>query len=211
MWKKSIIFLTPPPDDLDFFEFGKKIDFRWPPPRLKLGKIWNVDYFDIVAPPLTLAKTVPKSFQTDTRGLFYSYIGHICTKCRINLTNISPIYHENQGHILVIWIWEKSEKFRPPPSFKVSLHLKCRLFWFWRWPPPPLMDFVTIWDILFWEAPLSNCLSDGDHPRDGDSPENKIFVSNFGMATRNWCSYLHFFWGRFHFWSHLHFWWPFHF
>ena len=35
--------------------------------------------FDIVAPPLTLTKTVPKSHQTDTWGLFHS--GHICTKC----------------------------------------------------------------------------------------------------------------------------------
>ena len=100
-------------------------------PRPKLGKIWNVDYFDIVAPPLTLAKTIPKSYQTDTWGLFYSYKGHICTKCCIYLTNTSPIYHKNQGHISVIWIWEKSEKFRPPPSVKVSLHLKCRLFWFY--------------------------------------------------------------------------------
>ena len=96
-------------DNLDFFEFGKKLIFDDPPPRPKLGKIWNVDYFDIVAPPLTLAKTVPKSYQTDTWGLFYSYIGHICTKCCIYLTNISPIYHKNQGPISVIWIWEKNE------------------------------------------------------------------------------------------------------
>ena len=113
-----------------------------------MGNIWNVDYFDIVAPPLTLAKTIPKSYQTDTWGLFYSYKGHICTKCCIYLTNTSPIYHKNQGHISVIWIWEKSEKFRPPPSVKVSLHLKCRLFWLWRWPHPPLWTFSTIWDFF---------------------------------------------------------------
>ena len=52
-------------------------------------------------PPLTLAKTVPKTYQTDTWGLFHSYIGHICIKCCIYLTNISP-YHKNQGHISVI-------------------------------------------------------------------------------------------------------------
>ena len=55
-----------------------------------------------VAPLLTVAKTIPKPYQTDTWGLFYSYIGHICTKCCIYLTNISPIYHKNQGHISVI-------------------------------------------------------------------------------------------------------------
>ena len=71
-----------------------------------------LDYFDIVVPPLTLAKTVPKSYQPDTWGQFYLYIGHICTKCCIYLTNMS---HKNQGHISVIRIWEKSEKFRPHP------------------------------------------------------------------------------------------------
>ena len=30
------------------------------------------------------------------------YIGHICTKCSIYLTNISPIYHKNQCHSSVI-------------------------------------------------------------------------------------------------------------
>ena len=70
----------------------------------------------------------PKSYQTDTWGLFYSYIGHICTKCCIYHTNISPIYHKTQGHISVIWIWEKSEKFSTPP--------------------PPFWTFSTICDIF---------------------------------------------------------------
>ena len=125
---------------------GKKWYLMTPPLGPNLGKIWNVDYFDIVAPPLTLAKTIPKSYQTDTWGLFHSYIGQIWTKCCIYLTNISPIYHKNQGHILVIWIWEKIEKIR---------HLKCRLFWFWRWPPPPLWTFSTIWVIFFLMAPVT--------------------------------------------------------
>ena len=60
---------------------GKNWFSMTPPPRPKLGKIWNVDYFDIVAPPPTLTKTVPKSHQTDTWGLFHSYIGHKWTKC----------------------------------------------------------------------------------------------------------------------------------
>ena len=131
--------------------------FNDPPPRPKLGKIWNVDYFDIVAPPLTLAKPVPKSYQTDIWGLFYSYIGHICTKCWIYLTNISQICHKNQGQISVIWIWEKTEKFRPPPSVKVSLHLKCRLFWFGSDPPPFLDFFHNLWH-LFYGSPYSNYL-----------------------------------------------------
>ena len=63
-----------------------------PPSQPKLGKFLNVDYFDIVTPPLTLTKTVPKSNHTDTWGIFYSYI---CTICCIYLTNISPIYHKN--------------------------------------------------------------------------------------------------------------------
>ena len=144
-------FLGPPPGMFwTFLNLGKKwFSITPPPPRPKLGKIWNVDYFDIVAPPLTLAKTVPKSYQTDIWGLCYSYIGHICTKCCIYLTNISPIYHKNQGPISVIWIWEKTEKFRPPPSVKVSLHLKCRLFWFC-----PLMDFFHNLGHFFLTAPL---------------------------------------------------------
>ena len=39
-------------------------------------------------------------------------------------------------------------KIQTPPEVKVSLHLKCRLFWFWRWSPPPFWNFSTIWDIF---------------------------------------------------------------
>ena len=154
LWKKSMIFMTPPPRIMwTILNLGKKWYLMTPPLGPKLRKIWNVDYFDIVAPPLTLTKTVPKSHQTDTWGLFHPYIGHICTKCCIYLTNISPIYHKSQGHISVIWIWEKCEKFRPPPSSQSSLHLKCRLFWFWIWPPP-LMDFFhNLWDFFFGMLP----------------------------------------------------------
>ena len=145
-------FLAPPPlEYFGLFWIWEKIDFRWPSPGPKLGKIWNVDFFDIVPPPLTLAKTVPKSFQTDTWGLFYSYIGHKCTKCCIYLTNISPIYHKNQGHISVIWIWEKCEKFRPPPLKSKLVYIW--LYWFCRWPlPPPFGTFSTIWDIFSLEG-----------------------------------------------------------
>ena len=40
--------------------FWKKTEIWWPPPWQKFGNIWNVDHFDIVAPPLTLAKKVSK-------------------------------------------------------------------------------------------------------------------------------------------------------
>ena len=79
-------------DNLDFFEFGKQLIFHDPPPRLKLGKFLNVDYFDIVAHLLTLVKTIPKSYQTDTRGLFYSHIGHIwleSTRSNIPIMDLS--------------------------------------------------------------------------------------------------------------------------
>ena len=71
LWKKSIIFLT-------ILNLGK----NWFPDT-PLDRNWekiDIYYFDIVAPPITLAKIVPKPYQTDKLGLFYSYIGHICTK-----------------------------------------------------------------------------------------------------------------------------------
>ena len=113
------------------------------PPKIPaIISIWNLESL-----LLTLTKTVPKSHQTDTLGLFHSYIGHICTKCSIYLTNISPIYHKSQGHISVIWIWEKCEKFRPPSS-QSSLHLKCRQF-------PPYGLFLQFVTFFVWKAPLT--------------------------------------------------------
>ena len=75
---------------------------------------------------LTLAKTVPKSYLTVTMRLFHSYISHICTKFCQYLTNISPIYHQNQGHVSVIWIWEIFEN--PDPHLKIVYILNCGLF-----------------------------------------------------------------------------------
>ena len=49
----SIIFLISLQDNVDYFEFGKNLKFYdSPPPELQLGKIWNVDLLEIVAPPL---------------------------------------------------------------------------------------------------------------------------------------------------------------
>ena len=66
-------------------------------------------------------------FQLLRKACFYvkmSYMGHLCTKCYIYIIDMSPIYHKNQGHIPVIWIWEESEN--PDPSFP---HLKWSSFW----------------------------------------------------------------------------------
>ena len=116
-----------------------------------------------------------KPYQTDTWGLFNSYIGHICTKCSIYLTNISPIYHKSQGHISVIWIWEKCEIFRSPPPVIVykrkiqgtlyghntlpslgptpALVPKCHLKWLLKFPS--LFQAVcTISTFLYSQAPL---------------------------------------------------------
>ena len=54
-----------------------------------MGKLWNVDIFEIVAPPRTLAKTVPKLYLTDTLGLFQSYISHNVQ----NFAFILPLVH----------------------------------------------------------------------------------------------------------------------
>ena len=65
-------FLDPPPPRIiwTILDMKKKLIFDDPPSRPKLGKILNVDYFDIVVPPLNLAKTVPKSYQTDNGEYF---------------------------------------------------------------------------------------------------------------------------------------------
>ena len=38
LWKKSIIFLTPPLGCFGLFWIWEKIDFRWPPPSTEIGK-----------------------------------------------------------------------------------------------------------------------------------------------------------------------------
>ena len=66
LWKKSIILFAPPPRIIwTFLNLGNNWFLMIPPPRLKSGKIWNVNYFDIVALLLTLSKTKPRSYQTD--------------------------------------------------------------------------------------------------------------------------------------------------
>ena len=111
----TLIHVALTADYVDYFEFGKKWYLITPPLEPNLKKNWNVDYFDIFVPPLilvktvqnplTLAKTLPKSYLTVTMELLQSYFSHICTKSCLYLPFISPIYYQNQDHISVIWIW----------------------------------------------------------------------------------------------------------
>ena len=97
---------------------------------------------------------------TDTSGLFQSYISHVCTKCCVDLTNISPIWHQKQGHI--IWIWEKPENLDLdlPPHLKIVYFLKCGLLNCWHWVGSGgwvyggctliFMPNQTLWKVELW-------------------------------------------------------------
>ena len=115
------------------------------PPRPKLGKIWNVYYFDIVAPPLTLAKTVPKSYQIDTWGLFYSYIGHIVP----DVAYISQISVPFVIKINVIFqLFESGKNLKnsdPPPQSKWVYIWNVHFLTLALTPPPPFWTFSTTW------------------------------------------------------------------
>ena len=73
---------------------GSLVDMEYLPNSLLALKIKIVEG-RTHSPPLTLAKTVQKSYLIDTWVLFHSYIGHICIKYCIYLENISPTYHQN--------------------------------------------------------------------------------------------------------------------
>ena len=123
---------------------------------MNLGKIWNVDNFEILAPPLTLAKTVLKSYLTDTAGLFQSYISHICTKFCLYLTNISPIILSKSrpyfSPLNLGKIWKSG-----PPSSQNSLHFELCTFWFSALTSSPPLDFShNFLGFLVWNASLSN-------------------------------------------------------
>ena len=68
VWKKSIIYLTPPrppKDDVVYFEPSKKFE-----------KIWNIDIFYIDAPPLTHAKTI-KQYLNHIKLIHGDYFIHM--------------------------------------------------------------------------------------------------------------------------------------
>ena len=117
MWKNSLTFLTPPPPLgwFGLFWILEKIDIWLPPSRTEFGKNLKCRQIWECRIPSDPCKTVPKSYLTDTSGLFQSYISHVCSKCCLYLMNITPIWHQNQGHFSVIWIWEKPEYPDPPP------------------------------------------------------------------------------------------------
>ena len=53
-WKKSTIFLPPPPlGSFGLFWIWEKFEIRWPPPPVpNLGKIWNWENFESSESPL---------------------------------------------------------------------------------------------------------------------------------------------------------------
>ena len=68
---------------------------------------------------------------------------------------ISPIYHENQNHISVIWIWEKSEQIRPPPLFWTFSKI-CDIFCLDCSPNPQVWQTLSSW---IWMAKKNQCFS----------------------------------------------------
>ena len=120
-----------------------------------MGKIWNANNFDIITPPLTLAKKVLESYLIDTLWPIWSYIGNICIKCCQYHTNISPIYHQNQGLISVIWIYENLKINTPLHSSQNILHFRLWTFLFVCWSPPPFGLLPLFGTFFVWTAPLN--------------------------------------------------------
>ena len=123
--------------------------------RSKFGKNWNVDIFEIIAPSLTLAKTVPKSYLTFTLGLIQSYISQIWSKCCPYLTNISYIIKIKATFQSFYF----GKKFRPP-----SLIKKQSTFWIVNFlifgTDTPFVCFPFFQTFLVWMAlltPLIHC------------------------------------------------------
>ena len=151
--------LDPPPkDNVDYIKFVKKWDFMAPPPGPNLGKNWNVDYFEIFAPPLILAKSAPKLLdpcKNSTKMLSNCYNETISFIYQPYMYQILPI-----SHLYITYISSKSSpyfshlnlgniwKSRPPPCVKIVYILNCGLFDFQRWPPPSLWTFPKFWDIF---------------------------------------------------------------
>ena len=64
------------------------------------------------------------------------------------ISYISPMYHQNQGHILVIWTWEKKEKNldSPLPSFQKSQHFEWP-----SWTFSKILHIILGWLPLVWQ------------------------------------------------------------
>ena len=120
---------------LNYFSLGKpskrkireKLRFYDPLLGPNLRKNWNVDYFEIFAPPLTLAKTVLKPSDPGINITKILSNCHIGTIYHISIS-ISIIYqsymYQYITHILSKsrpCIFEKFENPEPPPRLKRSL------------------------------------------------------------------------------------------
>ena len=103
-----------------------------PPRRIKTIWIWGKMMFDD-----------DKLYQTDTSGLFLSYISHVCTKCCLYLTNITPIWRTIRD-IFQSFEFENNLKIRTPHTSQNSLYFELWTFRFSALTPTPLLDFFHI-------------------------------------------------------------------
>ena len=91
----KIVLISPHPrNNVDYFALGKIWRFDAPPPLgKKLSKILHVNIFETVAPYLTLAKKVFKSYLSVTLGLIPSALTHtllLDLSTFKNLASLSP-------------------------------------------------------------------------------------------------------------------------
>ena len=143
---------------LHFLE-KKLTNFQWKVKKYFLIRFWSFsddfqyqinsfEKFEIktssIVPPLTLTKTVAKSY------ICHWYIVTISIIYIPNVQYIAPIYHPyvmNQGHITVIQIWKKHENpdlstGTPALYLKIVYMLNCEVFDFWCWCPLPFGLFT---------------------------------------------------------------------
>ena len=104
-----------------------------PPRRIKTIWIWGKMMFDD-----------DKLYQTDTSGLFLSYISHVCTKCCLYLTNITTIWHTIRDIFQSFEFGNNLKIWNPPPTSQNSLYFELWTFRFSALTPTPLLDFFHI-------------------------------------------------------------------
>ena len=134
-----------------------------PPLGPNFGKNWNVDYFEIFAPPLILAKTAqlfdPWEFSTKIQSKCYNgtisiiyqpYMYQILPISHLYITHILSKSRPYFSHLNLGKIWKSS----PPPSSQSSLHFELWTFWFFALPPPLLDFFHNFVAFLVWNASL---------------------------------------------------------
>jgi len=120
-------FLDPPPPRVmwTILNLRKKWNLMTPPLGPNLGKNWNVDYFEIFAPPLILAKSGSKLLDpcknstkmlsnccNETISFIYQpYMYQILPISHLYITYISSKSSPYFSHLNLGNIW----KSRPPP------------------------------------------------------------------------------------------------